>query len=62
MTNERQIGQAMIEEVLTGRNGSALEATASAPAVRTAAPAVKQTVARSMRRMTLIEVVCEVPA
>ncbi|MGF6967661.1 hypothetical protein OKW43_004689 [Paraburkholderia sp. WC7.3g] len=52
----------MIEEVLSGRNGSALEANGRAPAARTSAPAVVQTVARSMRRITLIEVVCEVPA
>ncbi|MBB5465820.1 hypothetical protein HDG32_001927 [Paraburkholderia sp. CI2] len=50
MTNERQIGLAMNEEVSSGRNGSALETHGSAPATR------------GVRRITYIEVVCEVPA
>lgn len=45
----------MIEEVLSGRNGSA-------QAVRAAARTLTQTVARAVRHMTCIEVVCEVSA
>ena len=62
MTNERQIGRAMIEEVLSARNDSAPAVNGSAEARRAAARALSQTVARAGRRVTAIEVVCEVPA
>ncbi|WP_233801676.1 hypothetical protein [Paraburkholderia sp. HP33-1] len=62
MTNERQIGQAMIEEVLSGRHESASKASVSAPAVRATASGARQTVSRTVRCTMLIGVACEVPA
>lgn len=62
MTNERQIGRVMIEQVLSGRNGSAPEANALVPAVRAAARVARQTVVRTVRRTMSIELVSEVPA
>jgi hypothetical protein len=62
MTNERQIGQAMIEEVLSGRNRSAPQANASTEMLRAAAHTLTQTVTRAVRHLTYIELVCEVPA
>ncbi|EDZ99631.1 hypothetical protein BH160DRAFT_5072 [Burkholderia sp. H160] len=51
MTDERRIGQAMIEVVLSGRNGSASEASA-----------VRQAVALTVQCTMLIGRACEVPA
>jgi hypothetical protein len=48
----------MSEEVLSGRNGNALDTHGSAPAAHTATHAA----ARGVRRMTNTEVVCEVLA
>ncbi|RZF25386.1 hypothetical protein EVC45_33805 [Paraburkholderia sp. UYCP14C] len=62
MTNERQIGQAMIEEGLSGRNGSALETHGGTPADRAAVRTARHAVARRVRRSTNTRVVCEVPA
>jgi hypothetical protein len=62
MTNERQIGQVMIEQVLSGRNGSAPQANARVPAVQATARAARQTLARTVQRTMSIELVSEVPA
>ncbi|ADG15699.1 hypothetical protein OKW33_001116 [Paraburkholderia atlantica] len=61
MTNERQIGRAMSEEVSSGRNRSALETRGSGPAAQ-AAQTTTDAAARGVRRIRSIEIVCEVPA
>jgi hypothetical protein len=62
MTNERQIGQAMIEEVLSGRNRSAPQANANAEPQQAAARTLTRPVARAVRHRMCIELACEVPA